>query len=199
MSNQAEKVWVGNIIREDLPDLAEREVNIPLGVVDSTYETTHDAEQERLRATLGGLLELAGIDTSDWQGQIKAASRKTWRKETMHPNDVRRWARGQSLGQFVLDRSWWVVPIENGQEGEDEGAFSITLGLVDNVDVTVASVGTYSVSRIYVDPETGEQVTGDLDELEDRAMNAELNTDIAAIYTRISYEAQFHRPEATEA
>lgn len=197
MSNSPE-VWIDKITRDDVHEFTDRTqaVAITLDHINSEYGTD-EGRTKGLIEKLDGLLALFDIDPQDWQGTI----RKSQVGRDRYPRvdevaDVRRWARGESLGGYLYDRAWRAVPIEMGEEDYEYGYYTLGLQLDDACGVTLKSSGTHSVSRVYVKPGTYERVTGDLDELEEKAVNGELDTDIVAVYTRIGFVAVFGKPES---
>jgi hypothetical protein len=105
---------------------------------------------------------------------------------------MRRFARGQRLGEFILVRSFWAVPIES--DDYRTGEFKVTLELAKDLHAKIISFGEQQVYRFYVDPTTRETLTGDAKDLEQRASLGEVDTDISAVHTNISYRIAFSNP-----
>jgi hypothetical protein len=194
MKNSEPNVWMGNLTKQDIQDYAEREKEIKLGNIYSG-NPRHKSEGERLARVFDGLLQLFGVEESNWQDRVEVmASTFTTAigaigEESFDKRDVRRWARGKKLGEYILDRAYWAVPIEGDEE--QTGRFTLTLGLDADTFASIKSYGGQEVYRSYHDPETGDRVEGEAEDLEERAMKGELNTDIAAIHTDIAYSIIF--------
>lgn len=196
MSNTAE-TWIHGITRDDALEFAERAEpkNIALDRIDSSFGED-STRTLGLIEKLDGLLQLFDIDTFAWQSSIlKSGNGKGYDVRMDNLADVKRWARGEKLGGYVYDRAWMAVPIEMGEEDRDVGYYTLALKLENACAVTINSSGTHSVSRVYVKPGTYERVDGDIDDLEEKARNGELDTDIAAVYTNIGFTAIFGKPE----
>lgn len=195
MSDPQRAGWMDNFFRQDIQEFAERGKELKLGTVYSG-SPGHESEKERLEAVFDGLLRLFDINISDWQPRIEASAGTltttlgTIGEAIYDKRDVRRWARGKRLGEFIMEKAYWAVPIEGGEE-DQTGRFILALKLDSHTFASIKSYGEQEVYRSYHDPETGSQVKGEIEDLEERAMKGELNTDIAAIHTNIAYSIVF--------
>jgi hypothetical protein len=196
MSNTTE-TWVNGITREDVREFTERAEPkaVTLDLINSEYGDDKTRTLGLINK-LDGLLQLFDINPSAWQQNIqKSGNDKKYSRGLDNLADVKRWARGHALGAYLYERAWQAVPIEMGEEDYERGHYMLGLRLDDDCGVTLRASGTHSVSRVYVKPGTYERVEGDLDELEEKAVNGELDTDIVAVYTRIGFVAVFGKPE----
>jgi hypothetical protein len=189
--------WISGITKEDIGRFAEEEREIRIGRVHSGDSYAKDHRQQFARR-VSGLLGLYGIEKpAEWRERIEAA-RGTQASglgavgdREYDKFDVRRWSKGKELGVFIMDQAFWAVPLE-GSEDED-GKYELTLQLEPDVFATFRCHGEQELSRHYIDRETREVLTGDARELEERALNGEVDTDIAALHTNIDYSVLFSR------
>lgn len=194
MSEKLAATWIDGITRGDIYEFADRQKPKTIHLGDVHTAMSHEQSKAALVERLDGLLRLFGVDADTWGQNIQLSTRvRGYSEDFEHVADARRSARGEQLGNFMYDRAWMAVPIECGEE-EDVSKYKLGLKLDETCNVVLQSSGTHSVVRVYVKPGSFDRVTGDINELEEKALNGELDTDIEAVHTSIYFNATFSRP-----
>jgi hypothetical protein len=194
MTSEQKQTWIDGLTVNRIETIADTHYPIHLGRVYSG-SSRQSENQEQLVKDLDGLLNLFDIDSEKWPDQvvdggghfttlIGATGYRPYEK-----SEIKRMAVGQNLGQFILGRSLLAVPIEGDEDMY--GDFNLTLNLNPKVFGLISSHGEQEIYRHYIDPKTGERVSGEIEDLEEKAVTGELDTDIAEIHTDIVYHIQF--------
>lgn len=194
MAGNQSAEWLDKLTRDDVHYFAEQERTFEIGRVQS--DGVDPARDKALVAnTAEGLLKLFEIDVDNWQERIEAAEGTVTSligatgDMKYDKQDVRRWAREKKLGDYILDRAYWAVPIEGGEDRS--GSYELTLKLDLVTFATFKSFGEQEVYRRYIDIATGDELSGSIEDLEEKAMRGEVDTDIAAIHTDIAHRVAF--------
>jgi hypothetical protein len=188
------QTWAGGLSQENLARIALEEGQVELGRIYSDSSMAEKSERD-LVATLDGLLGLFGIDRDNWTGAIVSGRGTVTTfigvvfNHEYSKEDLESMAASKGLGEFVLERSLWAVPI--GGDEDQDGNFSLSLELCPEVVATIHSYGQQETYRKYLDPKTREQVEGEQEKLEKRVENDELISDIDKIHTDINYRVYF--------
>src|SRR5581483_11504789 len=160
------KEWVSGLTADDLGYFAEKGRLVHLGSIYSESPLA-DANKDRIKQTLDGLLQLFDIDTESWQEHIVSGKGTfatvigTVGNSQYEKRDLQRWARNQRLGEFILERAYLAVPLESGDD--EDGEFELTLQLSNEIRSTIRGVGAQEVYRSYHDKVTGARLTGPID------------------------------------
>jgi hypothetical protein len=204
MANQEVQQWTNGPTKADIQQYAQDEKIMWLANVYSGHSSDSvNNNKEQFVEKVDGLLRLFGINEDEWQGTI-VGGRGTVTSEIgaigvreYDARELKRWATGTRLGEFVMERAYWAVPIEGSEE--QDGDFALTLELGSNIFATLRSEGEQEVYRYYIDPTTRERLEGDPDELKEKAIHGEADTDIAEIHTNINYSVVFSNSSRTPA
>jgi hypothetical protein len=197
MPNNESLEWIGRYTQEQIISGAEEGFVAQLGSIYSGSASAYE-QKKRLEDDVDDLLDIFGVDLKKWQSRIVAGGATItsqlgatgYREHAIA--DLNHLARGKRLGEFIIARSYWAVPIES--DDIKTGEFKLTLALDEHVHARFVSFGEQEVERSYIDLETREELKGSVRELDAKVTKGEAETAIDTINTNIRYSVDFSNP-----
>lgn len=113
----------------------------------SRYNEGND-QQKIITLKINELCKVLGIQPTRWTEHVVSCDRvvESYREENVLSDADKKVlaVRGTSIGEYLFDRSFAVLPIEWGDEGS--GSISITLRTPDDYEITILTEGIFDTS-----------------------------------------------------